>query len=312
MASAAEPTWYDLPTPDSLPGLAAGPDGTTWVANLASAEIDRIDPAGTHSPIGLEFGVDPFAIVRGPDGAMWFTENGGNRIGRLSVDGELSEYFLRDHSIPTGITVGPDGALQFAQRGVSSIGRTTVDGEITEWPTISTRAAPSITTGSDGDLVHLDLGKRDRPDHGRRCDDGAAAPSALAHAAVDHDGSRRRALVHGARHEHDRAPHGRRRTHRVRGPHRGLRPERDHGGPDGALWFTEERPTRSATEPGGAVSEIPLGEGAAPTGIRPGPDGAIWFSASGTNRVGRLDAVVEVHDRRRRRSRSHRRPTARC
>ncbi len=105
------------------------------------------------SPIDLEFGVDPYDIVRGPDGAMWFTEHNGNRIGRLTVDGELSEFFLRDLSTPTGITVGPDGALWFAQRGVSAIGRITVDGEFTEWRTITPRAAPlSITTGADGAL----------------------------------------------------------------------------------------------------------------------------------------------------------------
>ena len=102
-AAAAAPTWFDLPTSDSFPqGLAAGPDGMTWVANRAAAEIERVAPDGSTSPIALESGADPFDIVRGPDGAMWFTEHNGNRIGRLTADGELSEFYLRDLSTPTG------------------------------------------------------------------------------------------------------------------------------------------------------------------------------------------------------------------
>jgi virginiamycin B lyase len=269
------------------------------VANLASAEIDRIDPAGTHSPIGLEFGVDPFAIVRGPDGAMWFTENGGNRIGRLTVDGELSEYFLRDHSIPTGITVGPDGALWFAQRGVSSIGRITVDGEITEWPTISTRAAPlGITTGSDG-AIWFTLTSANAI--GRITVDGVMTELPLP--APSHTPQWITTGPDGALWFTARATNTIGRLTVGGGLTEYAVPTAASGlngitaGPDGALWFTEG--TADAVgriEPGGAVSEIPLDEGAAPTGITTGPDGAIWFSASGTNRVGRLDAVVEVHD----------------
>ena len=56
-------------------------------------------------------------------------------------------------------------------------------------------------------------------------------------------------------------------------------------------------PTRSAgSARDGEIVEIPLGEGASPTGITTGADGAIWFSAQGTNRVGRLEPSAPPAD----------------
>jgi streptogramin lyase len=46
-AAAAEPTWFDLAATGSFPqGIAAGPDGMTWVANRFAAQIERISPDG--------------------------------------------------------------------------------------------------------------------------------------------------------------------------------------------------------------------------------------------------------------------------
>jgi virginiamycin B lyase len=295
-ATAAEVTWFDLRATDSFPhGIAAGPDGMTWVANRFAAQIERIAPDGSQSPIGLESGVDPYDIVRGPDGAMWFTEHNGNRIGRLTAGGDLSEFFLRERSTPTGITAGPDGALWFAQRGVSAIGRITLDGEITEWPTITGQAAPlSITTGPDGALWFTLTAANAI---GRITVDGVMTEIPLPPAAqgpqwitLGPDG----ALWFTARAGNTIVRitgDGGLTEHPVPTPGAGV-----NGltvGPDGALWFTES----TADAVGrislrGQIVEIPLGEGASPTGITTGPDGAIWFSAPGTNRVGRLEPFV--------------------
>ena len=292
-ASATAPTWFDLPTGDSLPqGIAAGPDGMNWVASRGAAEIARVAPGGSMSPIDLEFGVDPYDIVRGPDGAMWFTEHNGNRIGRLTVDGELSEFYLRDLSTPTGITVGPDGALWFAQRGVSAIGRITVDGEFTEWRTITPRAAPlSITTGSDGALWFTLTAANAL---GRITVDGTmtefplpANASAPQWITTGPDG----ALWFTARASNTivrRTMGGGLTTYPVPSPAAGV--SGITVGPDGALWFTEgmaDAVGRISMQ--GEIVEFPLGEGASPTGITTGADGAIWFNAQGTNRVGRLE-----------------------
>jgi virginiamycin B lyase len=299
-AAAAEPTWFDLPATDSFPqGLAAGPDGMTWVANRFAAEIDRIAPDGSQSQIGLESGVDPYDIVRGPDGAMWFTEHNGSRIGRLTAGGDLSEFYLRDRSSPTGITVGPDGALWFAQRGVSAIGRITVDGVMTEWPTITPRAAPlSITTGPDGALWFT---LTNANAIGRITVDGVMTEIPLATPArapqgitLGPDG----ALWFTARATNmivRMTAGGGITEHTVPTPDAGL-----NGiavGLDGALWFTEGAGNavgRITLE--GQISEIPLGPGTSPTGIASGPDGAIWFSAPGTNQVGKLDLSAPADD----------------
>jgi virginiamycin B lyase len=295
-AAAVEPTWFDLPATDSFPqGLAAGPDGMTWVANRFAAEIERIAPDGSQSQIGLGSGADPYDIVRGPDEAMWFTEHNGSRIGRLTAGGELSEFPLRDRSTPTGITVGPDGALWFAQRGVSAIGRITLDGEITEWPTITPRAAPlSITTGPDGALwFTLTTANA----IGRITVDGvmteiplptpASAPQwitlgpdgALWFTARDANTIVR--MTGGGTVTEHAVPTG---AAGVNGITVGL---------DGALWFTESAANAvGRITLGGQIAEIPLGPGTSPTGIASGPDGAIWFSAPGTNRVGRIDLTT--------------------
>jgi virginiamycin B lyase len=299
-ASAAEPTWYDLPVGDSFPqGLSAGPDGATWVANRFASQIARINPDGTQSAIGLEFGVDPYDIVLGPDGAMWFTEFNGNRIGRLTVDGELTEYVLSDRSTPTQITVGPDGALWFAQRGISSIGRITVDGELTEWPTITPRAAPlGVATGSDGALwVTLTAVNK----LARITVDGsltevslppeAAAPQGI---VLGPDGALW-ITARGANRIVRFATGGGLSSYPVPTVGAGL-----NGitvGSDGALWFTESAADAvGRIDLAGTVTELPLGEGTSPTGITTGADGAIWFSAPGTNRVGRLDVTAAETD----------------
>lgn len=292
-AAAAEPTWFDLTATDSFPqGVAAGPDGMTWVANRFAAQIERIAPDGSQSPISLESGADPYAIVLGPDGAMWFTEHNASRIGRLTAGGELSEFSLRDLSTPTGITAGPDGALWFAQRGVSAIGRITLDGEITEWQTITPRAAPlGITTGPDGALWFTLTAANAI---GRITVDGVMTEFPLPASAqgpqwitLGPDGAlwfTARAANNIVRMTEDGA------LTEYAAPTPGAGVNGITAGPDGALWFTESAANAvGRIGLGGRIIEIPLGEGSSPTGVAIGPDGAIWFSAPGTNRVGRLE-----------------------
>jgi virginiamycin B lyase len=292
-AAAAELTWFDLRPTDSFPhGIAAGPDGMTWVANRFAAQIERIAPDGSQSPIGLASGADPYDIVLGSDGAMWFTEHNGNRIGRLTADGDLSEFLLRERSTPTGITAGPDGALWFAQRGVSAIGRIGLDGEITEWPTITPQAAPlGITTGPDGALWFTLTAANAI---GRITVDGVMTEMPLPPAAhgpqwitLGPDG----ALWFTARAANSivrLATDGTLTEYPV--PTAGAGVNGITTGPDGALWFTESTADAlGRVGLGGRIDEFPLGDATSPTGITVGPDGAIWFSAPGTNRVGRLE-----------------------
>jgi virginiamycin B lyase len=297
-AFAIEPTWFDLPAADSFPqGIAAGPDGATWVASRAASQIVRMSGEGVLSSFDLESGVDPFSIVQGPDGAMWFTENNGSRIGRLTPSGELSEFLVRDRSLPTGIAVGADGAIWFSQRGISSIGRITMGGEYTEWHTLTGRAAPlGIAAGSDGALWFTLPAVNAI---GRISTDGAmtefplpsptsnpqwitAGPDGalwFTERGVDAIG---RITVDGQVTEFP-----------VPTAAAGL--SGITTGPDGAIWFTESAADAiGRIGMGGRILEIPLGEGVSPTGIATGADGQIWFSAPGVNRVGRLSPAVAV------------------
>ena len=164
----------------------------------------------------------------------------------------------------------------------------------------SSRAAQRDDGIRRGDVVHPDGRQRDRTDHARRHDDGVPPPRERERPAVDHHRSGRRAVVHGSRVQHDRADDDRRRRDDLPGPHAGSRCERDHdGGSTAPSGSRRAPPTPSAgSSLDGAIVEIPLGEGATPTGITTGADGAIWFSAQGTNRVGRLEPSGPA-DRRR-------------
>ena len=83
--------WIDrrVRRPASLPnlvGIAAGPDGNVWFAELGGNNLGRITPDGTITEFPLPNpSSQPFAIAQGTDGAMWFTEALGNRIGRMQV-----------------------------------------------------------------------------------------------------------------------------------------------------------------------------------------------------------------------------------
>jgi virginiamycin B lyase len=295
-ASASTPTWFDLPVADSFPhGIAAGPDGATWVTTRFADRIVRIRPDGASSTFQLGAGADPHSIVLGPDGAMWFTEHNAGRIARLTLGGELSEFPLRERSLPGGIAAGSDGAVWFTQRGVSAIGRVTTDGTVTEWQTPSDRAAPlGIAAGPDGALwfteSNLDA-------IGRIATDGAISRFPLPVGSqpqwivagpdgalwFTQRGTNRigRLTVDGGLTHHD-----------VPTPAAGL--NAIAVGPDGAIWFTESGADAiGRITMDGRVDEFPLGEGASPTGIAAGPDGHVWFGAAGTNRVGRLPADME-------------------
>ena len=60
-------------------------------------------------------------------------------------------------------------------------------------------------------------------------------------------------------------------------------------GPDGAMWFTEERADRiGRITTAGALSEFPLPPGSEPRAIVVGADGAMWFTEYGSRKIGRI------------------------
>jgi virginiamycin B lyase len=123
-------TEYPLPTPGAAPfGIALGPDGAVWFAELSGRQVGRIAPDGALTEYPIPSGNSSRFVAVGPDGAVWFTSGAGNRIGRVAADGWVTEYPLpAEGSDPNGITAGPDGALWFTEQAGNRIGRMTTGG----------------------------------------------------------------------------------------------------------------------------------------------------------------------------------------
>jgi streptogramin lyase len=77
---------YPAPSCSEPTGIAAGPDGAMWFAELRDDHIDRITLSGHITRYKVPSGgAGPFGITAGPDGAMWFTERRANKIGRITT-----------------------------------------------------------------------------------------------------------------------------------------------------------------------------------------------------------------------------------
>jgi streptogramin lyase len=100
---------FPLPPGSDPRGIAAGPDGNLWIAELGTGKIARMTTAGafTEFPLRNEH-AQPLSIVKGSDGALWFTEFAGNALGRITTGGIISEYPVpTPHSGPYGLASCP-------------------------------------------------------------------------------------------------------------------------------------------------------------------------------------------------------------
>ncbi len=228
-------------------GIASGPDGNVWFAELNDNKIGRITPAGviTEYPTPTQDS-GPNYIAAGPDGAMWFTEYGADQIGRITTSGQVSEF-----PVPTTgssleeITAGPDGDLWFTEAAADQIGKIDPSTHIvTEYPAPSGSYPWGITRGPDGNLWFTEV---DGNAIGRITTDGNLLPAI----AIPTDSAA---------------------------------PEEIVNGPDGSLWFTESaNDAIGRVTTAGTVTEFltPTQGGARPFGIARGPDGNLWFVEQG-------------------------------
>ena len=88
MTPSGTATEFPIPTSGSAPsGIAPGPDGNLWYAELAPDKIGQVATSGTtltesstpSSP------VEPYGVTPGADGNVWFTELTGSAIGKLTL-----------------------------------------------------------------------------------------------------------------------------------------------------------------------------------------------------------------------------------
>ena len=265
---------YAVPTVQSIPrGIAAGPDGNLWFAEVLSNKIGRITPAGVLTeyplPSGAQIANYRGVICRGPDGNMWFSEGATGKVGKITPSGVITEYIvsLPVNSGPGGtssVTAGPDGNVWFSDYGRGTIGKITPAGVVTEY-SLSTAVRGGGGTAPGGRSKHtpddLTLG----PDMNLWYVDSTAHIVGKMTPA-------------GVVTEYFISPNS--------------DPDLITTGPDGNLWFTES--TISGYKLGkittaGVITIFNFPEArTVPLGITAGPDGNVWFSDNTANKIGSI------------------------
>jgi virginiamycin B lyase len=281
-------TEFPIPRPGGAPFLITlAADGALWFTQV-SGYIGRITTAGVFTQYAINGKGTLFGITAGPDGALWFVTL-APAIGRISTHGKITLYFLHSSVAgPTGITAGPDGALWF--NAASGVGRMTTSGQLTTFP--QAKGSLGITTGPDGALWYSATsaigrittggvvstfpipGKRERylatgPDKKIWFTQSLDCNTALV-GSVSTTGQIQQYHAHECSVPTDIAL-----------------------GPDGALWFTEQRLNHiDRITVGGRITRYPVPtENAVPYGIAAGPDGAMWFTEERGGKIGRIQAI---------------------
>jgi virginiamycin B lyase len=239
-------------TSHSLPGIAAGADGSLWFTEADDNQIGRIATASVITEFAVPTSNSyPQGIAAGPDGSLWFTEAQANQIGRITTAGVITEFALpTSNSYPLGITTGADGNLWFTEPHANQIGRITTAGVISEFAVPTANSSPqAIVAGPDSNLWFSEVASNRI---GRMTTGGVVMDFA------------------------------------VPTPNSGL--QGIAVGPDGNLWFTESQANRiGRVTTAGVFAEFDIPtSGSYPQGIAPGPDGNLWFTESVAHQIARI------------------------
>jgi virginiamycin B lyase len=268
--------------------IVAGPDGNLWFTEFFG-RVGRITPSGSVTEFTGLPRLDG-GIAAGPDGALWFNESplgepatGPGFIGRITTDGKVSTFTLpgfRNDDVDlfsatphSSIVAGPDGALWFTNvsnllsisetgRGFATVGRLATDGTVKAFvPPYSPPSLPSqIVVGPDKALWFAEPGLAFVKGQG-------SVPSYGGIVRISTDGQLK---------AFDLA-------------HRNVFPLALASGPDGALWFADERERIGRMTTSGALKlfrPVSLGVRESRAIVR-GPDGNLWFTAP-AGKVGRI------------------------
>jgi virginiamycin B lyase len=85
-ASAAQMTFYQLPSGSYPHDVAPAADGSVWISGQQQGFAGRFDPkTATLEKIPLGPGAAPHGVIIGPDCNPWFTEGGQNAIARVDA-----------------------------------------------------------------------------------------------------------------------------------------------------------------------------------------------------------------------------------
>jgi streptogramin lyase len=215
-------------------------------------------------------GAAPWGITNGPDGALWFTEDSGDNLGRISTSGAIHEFPLPAGSGALGLTTGPDGNLWVAAHGRDQILRVTPTGVVTGFDVPDGRIPYDIASGPDGNLWFT-----------------AQPPTAgggITQGAIDRITTSCQITIFPLTSATRTAP-----WYITRGP-------------DGNLWFTEQRTVGepgfiAESTTGGQITEYPIPtSGAIPLAIAAGPDGNLWFTDQNHGMIGQSSISGQIKE----------------
>ena len=161
-ASAAQMSFYQLPSGSYPHDVAPGPDGSVWISGQQQGFAGRFDPeTGVLQKIPLGRGAAPHGVIVGPDGNVWLTEGGQNAIARVDPATKAVKLFalpknFSDANLNTA-TFDRKGILWFTgQNGV--YGRVDpASGKVEAWKAPKGPGPYGITTTPNGDVWYASL-----------------------------------------------------------------------------------------------------------------------------------------------------------
>jgi streptogramin lyase len=281
-------TEYALPAGSGPDGVASGPDGNVWFADLEGSKIGKITLLGTITEYALPAGSNPYKVVTGPDNNLWFTDWGTSKIGRITASGTITEYALPAASKPYGIVTGPDGNLWFTDYETGKIGKITTSGTITEYALPGGSHPLGIASGPDSLLWFAVAGTNKI---GKITTSGTITEYALP------SGSHPYGITRGPDGnlwftDNLTTKIGKITTSGTITEYAlpaGSEPAGIASGADGSLWFADAGTSKlGRITTSGTITEYALPAGSHPYGIASGPDSNVWFTDYRTNKIGTI------------------------
>jgi virginiamycin B lyase len=162
---------FPLSTPIARLGrLALSPDGAVWFADLATANVTRLqNGVFTHHDVGSE-GAIPFGVAIDKSGTVWTTLQGTDQLGRISPDGQVTALDVPTRNSGLGdVAVDGSGAVWFLELRANKVGRF-AEGRFTEFAVPTPSAGlTALATAPDGSawFTELSVGKLGRVQSGR-------------------------------------------------------------------------------------------------------------------------------------------------
>jgi virginiamycin B lyase len=161
-ASAAEMTFYQLPSGAYPHDVAPAPDGTVWFSGQRQGFAGRFDPKnGRLEKISLGPGASPHGVIVGPDGNAWLTETGQNAIARVDAKTGVVKLF----PLPTAFSGANLNTPVFDRNGIvwftgqsGVYGRVdSASGKVDAWKAPKGRGPYGITATPAGDVWYASL-----------------------------------------------------------------------------------------------------------------------------------------------------------